>query len=44
VSGAEFTQRSTVKAGNLPAAPTMHEPATTPTNKSGRTVFIDDLK
>src|SRR5688572_28622141 len=42
VSGAEFTQRSAVKAGNLPAAPTRHEPARTPKNRSGRMVFIDE--
>src|SRR5688572_8485298 len=42
VSGAEFTQRSTLKTGTLAVAPTRHEPATTPKNRSGRMVFIDE--
>ena len=32
----------TVKAGNLPTASTRHEPATTPKNRTGRMVFIDE--
>ena len=44
VSGVEFTQRSTLKAGSLPAAPTTHDAATTPKNKRGRTVSHRDSR
>src|SRR6476620_1315230 len=40
VSGVEFTQRSTLNGGNLPAAPTRHDAATSPKNNRGRTALM----